>query len=303
VTGQSVITVRQVCKGYGGQPVLSHLSFEVERGEVYGLLGGNGAGKSTALHVIAGLTIPEAGVVRIASQPGTAARRRMGVALQEPALYGRLTSRENLWFFAALYGGRPTAVRRRVDEVAALWDLGPHLATRAEHLSGGWRRRVSLAVAMVHAPDVLVLDEPTAGLDAEARYGLWGVIRRLTERGVTTLLTTHLFDEAEALCDRVGVLADGGLADEGTVVELRGRVGAAVVAEIEVADPSGLDERARAMGWRVRRRGGRVMLLLPARVSMTELASSFDGWHVQSLRLRPVGLEDAYFEAAPGARR
>lgn len=296
-----MIAVHQVSRRFGDRAVLSGLTFEVRDGEIYGLIGGNGAGKSTALSLIAGLLRPDAGTVRIDSPSGAFSSRRLGVAPQDPALYGRLTTRENLWFFAALYGGSLASVRRRVDSVAELWRLGPHLATRVERLSGGWRRRVSLAVAMAHGPDLLLLDEPTAGLDAETRYALWDVLRGLGSRGVTILLTTHLFDEAETLCDRIGILDAGRLQTEGTRAELLRCVDAAAVAEVEAPDPRPVEARVRGHGWRARFRADRLMILLPDRLSLAEVAASLDGLNVASLRLREAGLEDAYFETVSRA--
>jgi ABC-type multidrug transport system ATPase subunit len=297
-----MIAAEAVYKALGCRPVLNGLTLELVPGEIYGLLGQNGAGKSTAINVLSGLLPPDSGHVLLRSRPlSRASRRRLGVAPQEPALYPRLTSRENLAFFAALYDPSPSTVRRLVAAAADRWGLESYIDTRVERLSGGWRRRVSLAVAMVHGPEVLLLDEPTVGLDAATRLTLWEVIRGLARRGAAVLLSTHLFDEAEALCDRVGIMHAGRIVREGSLTSLRAALGAAAVAELEVTRSAELEARFRELGWRARSLGEGYVVLLPRPVTMVEVLDALDGADVHALRLREPALEDVFRETVGAA--
>ncbi len=208
----SIIELHDVSKSYGGDPVLDHLDLEVRAGEIFALLGPNGAGKTTAVEIIEGYRRPDSGRVRaLGFDPvdgGSRFRSRIGIVLQQTTAFERSTVSETVQMFAALFPD-PMTVATAIDQVG----LRAQAHQIADTMSGGQRRRLDLACGLVGRPDLLFLDEPTTGLDPEARRRVWAVIRDLRDRGVTVLLTTHMLDEAEALADRVGVLVDGRIAD------------------------------------------------------------------------------------------
>ncbi|MFN8559946.1 MAG: ABC transporter ATP-binding protein, partial [Dehalococcoidia bacterium] len=207
------IAVHDLHKRYGAVQAVDGVSFDVWPAEVFGLLGPNGAGKTTTVEIIEGLRTPDSGAVRVLNVDVAARPRdvkeRIGVQLQAPALLPRLRVQEIIELFAGFY-----AAPRPVDEVIALADLGEVRDRRAGVLSGGQAQRLSLALALINRPEVVFLDEPTTGLDPQARANLWDVIGRLRDAGTTLLLTTHSMEEAERLCDRVAII------DQGRVVAL-----------------------------------------------------------------------------------
>jgi ABC-2 type transport system ATP-binding protein len=199
---------------YGDVRAVDGVTFTVAPGEFFGLLGPNGAGKTTTLEMIEGLRKPMAGTVRIDDHEPwrrePALQRRMGVQLQSSSFFERLTAREQLDTFGALYG----VAAGRTDEMLEQVGLVDKAGVRTEDLSGGQKQRLSIACALVHDPEVVFLDEPTAALDPQARRNLWDVLRTINDSGRTVVLTTHYMDEAEVLCDRVAIM------DSGRVLEL-----------------------------------------------------------------------------------
>ncbi len=297
------LDVRQLRKSFNGHPALSGLSFCAERGQVYGLVGPNGAGKTTTINIICGLLSADEGTVTVDGELATAATRaRLGIAPQAIALYRDLTAEGNLSFFAGLYGMDQNARRKRVAECLRAVGLEKRAASRVDELSGGMQQRLHIAVALVHEPPLIILDEPTAGLDLEARRRVWDVIRRLKLEGRAILLTTHHLEEAEFLCTRIGVLADGKLAAEGSMEELRGLIPAAQLAVIEAADLDAVRQRAADRGLEVRSAAGAVTVWLPRVAELDEVAGYFSGIPLSSLTLKPVGLEEVFAEvtAPPG---
>lgn len=217
------------------------LSLAVGRGEVFGLLGPNGAGKSTTIGMAMGLVTPEAGEVLYAglgSPSEAAVRGRLGVAPQSLAIYDDLTGRENLVHFARLYGLRGAALTSAVSESLETVGLADRAADLARTYSGGMKRRLNLAAAIVHSPDVVLLDEPTAGVDPQSRDAILGMVRRLSSEGVTVVYTTHYMEEAQRLCDRVGIIDHGRLLALGTVDELVARHGGETLVRITRAGGS-----------------------------------------------------------------
>ncbi len=220
----NAIQIMGLTKEYAGRRVVDQLELTVRSGELFALLGVNGAGKSTTIKMLCCLTVPTEGdgllmghSVRTDSH---AAKEILAVSPQETAVAPGLTVGENLELMAGIYG-RP---KSRVDEVTAQLGLGQWVKRRAKTLSGGWQRRLSIAMALVSRPEVLFLDEPTLGLDVLARRELWGVIRGL--KGHTAIvLTTHYLEEAEALADRIGIMAAGKLRAVGTADELKALAG------------------------------------------------------------------------------
>lgn len=196
----------------GSRTVLPDLTLSVPRGQVVGLLGPSGGGKSTLLRAVVGVQVVHGGTVTVLGEPAGSPglRARVGYVTQSPSVYGDLSVRANLVYFAALLGARPGAVEEAIDAV----DLRDHADDRVDRLSGGQRTRVSLAAALVGRPELLVLDEPTVGLDPVLRRDLWALFHRLTDTGVTLLVSSHVMDEA-ARCDRLLLLREGRLlADE-----------------------------------------------------------------------------------------
>jgi ABC-2 type transport system ATP-binding protein len=210
----AAIVVESLRKTYGELAAVDDVSFTVGSGEFFGILGPNGAGKTTLLEMIEGLRRPDGGQVRLLGEPSWPRNPRLlprvGVQLQASAFFERLTAREQIRTFAALYDVPPARADEWLERVA----LTDKAGTRTEKLSGGQLQRLAIACALVHDPEVVFLDEPTAAIDPQARRNLWDLLRSLNEAGRTVVLTTHYMDEAEALCDRVAIM------DRGRVLEL-----------------------------------------------------------------------------------
>ncbi|MBL9102786.1 MAG: ABC transporter ATP-binding protein [Myxococcales bacterium] len=200
-------------KKFGATVAVDGLSLEVGRGEVLGFLGPNGAGKTTTLGMIVGAIRPDAGRVEIdGAAPSIAAvRASVGIAPQSLALYDDLTARENLWFFARLYGLSRAHARARADALLAQVELTPRADDRVGGFSGGMKRRLNLAAALVHDPQLVLLDEPTAGVDPQSRNGILELVRGLASAGKTLLYSTHYMEEAQRLCSRVAIVDHGKL--------------------------------------------------------------------------------------------
>ena len=231
--GGRAVAVRDLTHRYGERTALDRLTFDVAPGEIFGLLGPNGGGKSTLFRILATLlpVAPGRAAVHgfdVAARPD-AVRGVLGVTFQSPALDAKLTVGENLRYAGQLYGLRGRTLRDRIAEVAGRLHVGDRLKDYAEELSGGLKRRVEIAKGLLHAPRVLLLDEPSTGLDPTARFDLWRFLAELREaEGVTVLVTTHLMEEAER-CDRLGILDEGTLVALGTPDDLRAEVGGDVL--------------------------------------------------------------------------
>jgi ABC-2 type transport system ATP-binding protein len=245
MNGEKIIDVRGLTKSFGDRNVVDDFDLTVRRGSIYGFLGPNGSGKTTTIRMVCGLLKPDAGegeclgfdVIR----ESRAIKERVGYMTQRFSLYEDLSIRENLEFVARLY--RLDHLRDRVD--AALKDLGLEGRSRqlAGSLSGGWKQRLALAACMIHEPDLLLLDEPTAGVDPKARRDFWDTIRDYASRGVTTLVSTHYMDEA-VQCDRIAYIAYGKKLLDAPTAEIPGRVGLAAV-KIETPDLETAAQRLR----------------------------------------------------------
>ncbi|HET9482833.1 MAG TPA: ABC transporter ATP-binding protein [Xanthomonadales bacterium] len=209
-------------KRYGRTTALDGLTLAVARGEVFGLLGPNGAGKSTTMGVITGLVAPDAGTVAVCGgSPGDpAVRARIGLAPQSLALYPLLTGRENVEFFGRVFGLAQPALRQRVDAVLEFVQLADRQHDRVGGYSGGMQRRLNLAVALVHDPELVLMDEPTAGVDPQSRHAIFELVKALRAQGRTVVYTTHYMEEAAQLCDRIAVVDHGRVLAQGTLDEL-----------------------------------------------------------------------------------
>lgn len=224
-----MIEVTQLEKRFGEIKAVDGVSFAVAAGEIYGLLGPNGAGKSTTLAMIAGLLAPDAGRVTcggvdVAAEP-LAVRRLLGVVPQENALYDELTASEHLRFWGGLYGLRSRELSAAVTEVLEQVGLSGRAKEPVRRFSGGMKRRLNLALGLIHRPQALLLDEPTVGIDPQARHNILQVVRQVADAGTGVLYTTHYLEEAEEICDRIGIIDRGKLLAEGTLEELQHRVG------------------------------------------------------------------------------
>jgi ABC-2 type transport system ATP-binding protein len=221
-SGEHVIRVSDLKKHYGDVKAVDGVSFEVARGEVFGMLGPNGAGKTTTIEVLEGLRDPDSGIVEVLGMDvckhPDSIKQRIGVQLQSVSLYPRLTVTELLDLFGSFFKhSLPT--KQLIDAV----DLGERAGARSMNLSGGQQQRLSIALALVNDPDLVFLDEPTTGLDPQARRSLWDLVKGLQDKGKSVLLTTHYMEEAAELCDRVAIMDHGHILEMGTVQELIGR--------------------------------------------------------------------------------
>lgn len=292
-----VVAFDNVRRLFGDRRVLDGLTLDVERGEVFGLLGPNGAGKTTAINILCGLLPADDGWVAVEGEAVTdQIRAGIGVVPQELSVYQDLTCRQNLRFFGRIFSVDSDSIDLRMEELTEAFGLGDYLDTRMLHLSGGWKRRLNMAVAMMHSPRLLILDEPTVGVDVEARYELWQLIQGLRSQDVTIVLTTHDLDEAEALCQRIGILSGGRLVAVGTVAELRAHVPGAQLLVLETELEDRARERAGELGWISREYGGTLSFLLPERMTIPEVVGLLGDLALTSLALKEVGLEHAYFE-------
>jgi len=231
-----VLVARNLVKVYDDLRAVDDVSFAVQPGEFFGILGPNGAGKTTTLEILEGLRPADSGQAILLGNPSwprdTDVLRRVGVQLQASSFFERLTTREQIRTFAALYDVAPATA----DEWLGRVGLDDKADTRAEKLSGGQRQRLSIACALVHDPEIVFLDEPTAALDPQARRNLWDLLGSLNDNGRTVIITTHYMDEAEALCDRVAIM------DRGKILQLDSP--AALIRELEAAVRISLDPQA-----------------------------------------------------------
>jgi ABC-2 type transport system ATP-binding protein len=224
-----MLEIRDLSKSFGALQAVDRVSFQVRPGEIYGLLGPNGAGKTTTLSCICGLLRPDAGrilleEIALADAP-IAFKRRIGVVPQEAAIYGDLSARENLSFWGGMAGLRGAELRRRTDVVLERVGLADRAREPVRKFSGGMKRRLNLAAGIVHRPDLLLLDEPTVGIDVQARLNILEIVREVARAGARVLYTTHYLEEAQELCDRIGILDHGRILAEGTLAELKRVVG------------------------------------------------------------------------------
>ncbi len=292
-----MLVLEGICKKFQERQVLSDLSFTIEAGTVYGLLGPNGAGKTTTINIICNLIKPDRGRVLINNNPlDHQTKALIGVAPQQNLLYQTLSCRENLSFFGKIYGLYGKKLNQRIQDCLALVGLDNRIDSPAETLSGGMQRRLSIAIALIHQPKLIILDEPTTGLDIEARYQMWDVIRHLQRSGATILITTHLLDEVERLCHKIGILQQGKLIAEGTLPQLRQRIMAKEVVTIRSPQEQAIIDRGKSLGLVSRRYGEELSFWIPELLDLKEILEYFDGIPIDGITRHPVSLEHIYLE-------
>ena len=219
-----MLVARDLVRRYDSLTAVDGVSFHIDPGETYGLLGPNGAGKTTTISIVAGLIPADAGTVTVAGQPMGPAqvdvKRHIGLVPQDLAIYPELTARENLAYFGRLQGMRGGELDRRIDEVLELIGLADRATEATKNFSGGMKRRLNIGIGLLHRPDLLILDEPTVGVDPQSRNAILESVEALSGEGMAVLYTTHYMEEAERLCDRIAIMDSGRIQAEGTRNEL-----------------------------------------------------------------------------------
>jgi linearmycin/streptolysin S transport system ATP-binding protein len=237
-----MIDVKNLTKRFGDLVAVDDVSFEVAKGEMFGLLGPNGAGKTTTINMLIGALKPSAGSVALSGQPDptqAGVRRIVGMAPQSLSLYDELTCAENLAFFARMYGLAGKKLHERIDWGLEFAGLEERRKSKVKTFSGGMKRRLNLACALAHEPDIVLLDEPTVGVDPQSRNHIFERIEVLKKAGLTVIYTTHYMEEAERLCDRVAIMDRGSILALGTIDELIAAHGGTSVVMAELKEPPG----------------------------------------------------------------
>jgi ABC-2 type transport system ATP-binding protein len=300
------LETRDLTRCFGGTVAVDAINLRVETGEIYGFLGPNGAGKSTMVRMLTTLLLPSEGTASVAGfdvrDEADMIRLRIGVALQEAALDPKQTGRELLDLQGRLYGLNVTERRERLRDLLVLVDIGDAIDRRIGTYSGGMKRRLDLAAALVHQPEVLFLDEPTTGLDPTSRAAVWDEVRRLnTERGTTIFLTTQYLEEADELAGRVGIIAKGRIVAEGTPTDLKHSVGSDLI--IVKGQPGNTERITNVLAsvddlGSVESSGDEVVISVAngaKAISPVAVALSEQGVVVEGLTLRTPTLDDVFF--------
>jgi lipooligosaccharide transport system ATP-binding protein len=302
----SIVEARGVSKRFGTRLAVDHIDLDIPAGACFGLLGPNGAGKTTTLRMLYGVTRPSSGTIRvfgidIAEQP-RAVRARLGVTLQTNVLIEPLSSIDNLRVFGRYHLLREPDLSRRVEELLDFLELRSHAHVPVRALSGGFQRRLAIALSLINRPELLVLDEPTTGLDPAVRQTLWSRVRDLRAAGTTVLVTTHYMDEAQRLCDCVAIMSNGKIIDAGEPRALIQQRLAPEAVEIDCApaEEAHLLDAILPMPHRLRV-GRRLMLFLDDVAPLVEQVRRRDGGDRRELVVRPTNLEDVFL-ALTGTR-
>ncbi len=250
----NIVEVNQLAKQYPGreQPAVRDVSFAIQRGEIFGFLGPNGAGKTTTISMLSCLLKPTSGSATIAgfdlARQQTEIKRRIGLVPQDLALYPSLSANDNLMFYGRIYGLTGKQLKQRVEEALKMVGLYERRHDRVDKYSGGMKRRVNIAVGLLHQPDILFLDEPTVGVDPQSRNFIFDNVEELNRNGVTVLYTTHYMEEAERLCDRVAIIDEGRIVALDTPRALQDELGGGlIVAGLPDDVPDTLAQEVRAL--------------------------------------------------------
>jgi lipooligosaccharide transport system ATP-binding protein len=294
-----LIHARGLTKQFGEIVAVDGVDFDVAKGEAFGFLGPNGAGKSSTMRMIGCVSPPSAGTLRILGldplRDGASIRSRLGVVPQQDTLDFELTVRENVIIYGRYFGLPRRELRARADELLEFVQLNERADSKVEPLSGGMKRRLTIARALVNDPDVLLLDEPTTGLDPQARHVVWDRLHRLKQGGVTLVLTTHYMDEAEQLCDRLVVMDKGRIAAEGSPLELIRTYSTREVVELRfrAETPGGLAARVDGLARRIEALPDRILLYTDDGDATADGVHEL-GLHPQSILVRRSTLEDVF---------
>jgi ABC-2 type transport system ATP-binding protein len=309
----AIIEVRDLVKDYGDTRALDHVSFDVARGELFGFLGPNGAGKTTTIRILATLQRATSGTARVAGFDVAGhphqVRKRLGLAMQTPTLDAFSTGRETLELAGRLNWVPASERRRRTDELLELMGLASAAKKLTGQYSGGMKRRLDLASALIHRPPLLILDEPTEGLDPQSRTALWEELERIGAEGTTMLLTTHYMEEADRLCSRLAIIDNGQIVVEGQPGELKAGIGAnTVVVQFETGDGEGDEDRVAVVrrllegmvaADAVERHPAGVSLAVPnAGAAIPSLMRRLDGngLHISGLQMSQPSLDDVFMK-------
>jgi len=298
----AAIRLQGLTKRFEDVVAVDHVDLEIPQGEIFGLLGPNGAGKTTIIRMLGGLILPSEGTAAVLGldvvADTKAVKSRIGVVPQKNVLDRDLNVRRNLIYHAKLHEMPRASIKPKVDEVLAFTELKDKRDADVDDLSGGMKRRLVVAMAMMHDPEVLFLDEPTTGLDPQSRRMVWERIRSLRGRGITIVLTTHYMDEADMLCDRVGIIDQGRIIALGTAAELKSRLGreAIVVALIRggMRDEVLADVRARPFALEVHGEGDRVSVRTRDKKAVAELLLTKYSGAVETIEFHEPTLEDVF---------
>ena len=294
-----IVEVSGVTKRFGERVAVDELTLNVPPGVCFGLLGPNGAGKTTTLRMIYGVTLPTSGQVRVfgmdVSRNVRAVRRRLGVTLQQNVLIETLSPRENLTIFGRYHLMDGAGLAQRVEELVDFMELRSHADVPVDKLSGGYQRRLAVALSLMNRPELLILDEPTTGLDPAVRLALWSRVRELRRGGTTVLLTTHYMDEAQRLCDTVAIMSAGDVIAQGAPEELIERYLAPQAVEIEATPEEehvllrGLDDSPPLY-----RSGNRSMIYLDDPAPLLDRIRQKPELDARAVAVRPTNLEDVF---------
>ena len=292
-----MLQVKHLNKTYGRRQVIQNLNFCVESGKIYGLLGANGAGKTTTINIICNLINADSGSIKINQQLlSQETKKLIGVVTQDNLLYKYLTCAENLDFYAQIYGLNRRKRTQRVRQTLAAVNLLERANCNVENLSGGMQRKLNIAVALVHQPKLLILDEPTSSLDLESRYEIWDLILTLSQQGITILLTTHFLDEAQRLCQRIGILKEGKMIAEGSLSQLQQLIPAQEIVTINTPAREQAIALGKAAGFIPRYYGGTLAFWLPEPLELGEIIPYFPGLTIDAITKQAVQLEHIYLE-------
>lgn len=295
---KTVLDVQHLQKTYDKKPALKNVNLTVRAGTCFGLLGPNGAGKSTTMKILTGVVEADGGQVEIlgldASREQKSIRRQVGYVPQNITLYEKLSARENLYFFGEIYGIRGNELKQRVDQVLDVVGLANRDKDAVETFSGGMKRRINIAAALIHQPKLLILDEPTVGIDPQSRNHIFEMIRSLKSQGVTIIYSTHYMEEVEALCEDVAIIDQGEVIAQGTLHEVMERYSSkAVYVEAEGLEqlpalPQVKKTYPKNGGWVIEtEQVAQTMQLLLQH--LTE-----QGWEIKALELMRPSLEDVF---------
>jgi lipooligosaccharide transport system ATP-binding protein len=292
-----IVRCEQVSKRFGEKLAVDALDLEVEKGQCFGLLGPNGAGKTTALKMIYGVTEPSAGRILVFDQDITThtreIRARLGVTLQENALIEVLSPVENLRVFGRYHLIPAGAIEDRIEGLLEFLDLRSHAHVPVKALSGGFQRRLAIALSLMNGPELLILDEPTTGLDPAVRLALWNRVRELRRAGTTVLLTTHYMEEAERLCDALLVMDQGKVVARGAPRELIRQVLAPETLEVELPAGRHAAVLGQLSGVRALRSGAHLMLYAKDATALLEAVRRAEP-EARLVAIRPTNLEDVF---------